>query len=256
LAVSGAKPLYLSVGLIIEEGFSVAELRKALTSLAAAANDAGVSVVTGDTKVVGRGDADGLYINTAGIGTIPEGVNIGPKEISPGDLIIVSGTVGDHGLAILSQREGLSFQSPVRSDCAALNRLAQALVGTGGVSCMRDPTRGGVATTLAELAEQSRTVMEISEEKIPVLPAVATGCSMLGLDPLYLANEGKILIIAKPGKEGDIMSVLKNNPFGERARVIGRVLVREDRGKILLETSLGTKRILPRLEGEHLPRIC
>ncbi|MBO8169524.1 MAG: hydrogenase expression/formation protein HypE [Thermoanaerobacteraceae bacterium] len=256
LAVVGARPLYLTVGLIIEEGFAVADLKRILTSLAEVAKSAGVSVVAGDTKVVERGNADKLYINTTGIGVVAPGVALGPERIAEGDLIIVSGTVGDHGMTILCQREGLPLEAEVASDCAALHDLARALIATGGISCMRDPTRGGLATALNELAAQSGTVMEISEEKVPVQPPVAAGCGMLGLDPLYLANEGKLLITVRPDCGEAVMSVLVKHPLGKRARVIGRVTGRDGRGKVLLETGLGVRRILPGLEGEHLPRIC
>lgn len=256
LAVSGAKPLYLSVGLIIEEGFPTEELKEILTSLSETAHEAGAAIVTGDTKVVERGNADGLYINTAGIGIMPDDIVLGPKMISPGDIVFVSGAVGDHGMSILSQREGLSFQIPVESDCAALNSLTEALLQTSGITCMRDPTRGGLATTLVELAEQSGTLVEIVQEKIPIKPVVAAGCDMLGFDPLYLANEGKLLVFAKPEKEKEIHSVFKNHPLGQEARLIGKVTSFRDKGMVLLETELGVKRILTMLEGEHLPRIC
>ncbi|MEW6064492.1 hydrogenase [Desulforamulus profundi] len=256
LAVCGAIPKFLSVGLIIEEGFPVEDLKKILRSLSDTAASAGVLIVTGDTKVVERGSADKIFINTTGIGIVPEGVSLGPTEISVGDLIIISGMVGDHGMAVLCQREGLSLGGQIASDCAPLSDLAELLVSTGGVSCMRDPTRGGVASVLYELARQSKMTMEILNEAVPVHHAVAAGCSMLGLDPLYLANEGKLLIFARPEKESEIMNVLRNHPLGRAGRVIGRVTSRDDSGKVLVETELGAKRILPVLEGEHLPRIC
>lgn len=256
LAVCGAIPKFLSVGLIIEDGFPVEDLKKILRSLSDTAASAGVFVVTGDTKVVERGSADKIFINTTGIGIVPEGVSLGPTEISVGDLIIISGTVGDHGMAVLCQREGLSLGGQIASDCAPLSGLVELLVSTEGVSCMRDPTRGGVASVLYEFARQSKMTMEILNEAVPVHHEVAAGCSMLGLDPLYLANEGKLLIFARPEKESEIMNVLRNHPLGRAGRVIGRVTSRDDSGKVLVETELGAKRILPAIEGEHLPRIC
>ncbi|NTW05843.1 MAG: hydrogenase expression/formation protein HypE [Peptococcaceae bacterium] len=256
LAVCGATPLYISVGLIIEEGFSVELLKKILRSLASAAGDAGVLVVTGDTKVVERGNADGIYINTAGIGVLPQDVRVGPEMIEPGDLIFISGAVGDHGMSVLTKREGLSYQIPVASDCAPLNSLIKSLLETSGIKCMKDPTRGGLATALVELAEQSKTLMEISEERIPIRQTVSLGCDLLGLDPLYLANEGNLLIIAKADKESEIAAVLDNHPLGKEAKLIGRVVSYRDKGMVLLETPLGVKRILTMLEGEQLPRIC
>jgi len=256
LAVAGAKPRFLSVGLIIEEGFEIADLKRILHSLAKTASAAGVSVVTGDTKVVEKGNCDGLYINTTGLGVVPENVSLGPEKVSVGDLVIVSGSIGDHGMAILSTREGLSFRTEIESDCAPLNDLTEKLVATGGVSVMRDPTRGGVASILHELAQESGLTVEISEEMLPVHPAVNAGCSMLGLDPLNLANEGKLVIFAKAHKEEEVMNVLKNHPLGRSASVIGKVTSREEWGKVLIETTLGAKRILPLIEGEVLPRIC
>ncbi|WP_366922173.1 hydrogenase expression/formation protein HypE [Metallumcola ferriviriculae] len=256
LAVSGAEPLFLSVGLIIEEGFEISKLQKILQSLANTAETAGAAVVTGDTKVVERGNADKLYINTAGIGLISPGTQLGPANIEVGDVIIVSGTMGDHGMAVLSCREGLSFETVLTSDCAALNGLVEAVSRTGSIVCMRDPTRGGLATTLCELAEQSGTVMEIIEDQVPVKPAVTLGCAMLGMDPLYLANEGKVIIIAKNQSKEKVLTAVKGHPLGSDAQIIGKVTGRDQGGAVLLETTVGAKRLLRRLEGEHLPRIC
>lgn len=256
LAVSGASPKYMSVGLVVEEGFLLEDLRKVLVSLSETASEAGVSVVTGDTKVVEKGSADKIYINTTGIGVVPEGVLIGPSQIAVGDLVVVSGTLGDHGMTILSKREGLSFGTPVVSDCAPLNELAELLVSTGGVSCMRDPTRGGAAAVLSELAKQSGMLIEIQEDSLPVHPAVIAGCDMLGLDPLYLANEGKLVVFFRPDKEQEIIDVLRNHSLGLSSSIIGKVVSKEESGKVLLETELGAKRVLTAAEGEHLPRIC
>ncbi len=256
LAVSGAIPKFMSVGLIIEEGFPLWDLREVLTSLYETAAHAGVAIVTGDTKVVERGSVDKIYINTTGIGYVPEGVILSPKNIRIGDIVIVSGNIGDHGMAILSKREGLSFGSQILSDCAPLNDLTASLVEIGGISCMRDPTRGGLTSSLIELANQSGTVLEICEDKVPIQASVDAGCNMLGLDPLYLANEGKLLIISKPNKEKEIINLLKNHPLGKNAASIGMVTATDSKGKVLLETELGVKRALLLLEGEHLPRIC
>ncbi len=256
LAVSGAIPKFMSVGLIIEEGFLIEDLKKILKSLYETAADAGVAIVTGDTKVVEKGSVDKIYINTTGIGYVPEGVTLSPKNINVGDILIVSGNIGDHGMAILSKREGLSFGSKILSDCAPLNDLTASLVEIGGISCMRDPTRGGLTSSLVELASQSGTIMEICEESVPLQPSVAAGCNMLGLDPLYLANEGKILIVVNPNKQKEVMDVLKSSPLGRNAAVIGIVTAKDTKGKVLLETELGVKRSLLLMEGEHLPRIC
>jgi hydrogenase expression/formation protein HypE len=256
LSVCGAIPKYLSVGFIIEEGLEMRDLKTILKSMANVLEETDVKVVTGDTKVVERGNAEKIYINTSGIGIIPENVSLGPGMISADDVIIVSGTVGDHGMAILSSREGLSFESSLQSDCAPLNSLTRKLVETGGVTCMRDPTRGGLASCLVELANQAGCSMEVYSETIPINPLVKSGCDMLGLDPLYLANEGKVIIFVKKGFENNILTILKNHPLGKNAAVIGRVIRKDADAKVLLETELGVKRSLYLLEGEHLPRIC
>ncbi len=254
LAVSGAVPKYLTAGFIIEEGFSIKELAKITSSMADTARAAGVYLVAGDTKVVERGSADKLFINTTGVGFMPKGRDVNPGQIKPGDKIIISGTLGDHGIAIMSEREGLSFSSPVSSDCAPLNKFIESFF-LPGVKCMRDPTRGGLATTLNELAAQAGAGMVIEEERVPVLPAVGGACRMLGLDPLYLANEGKALVIVDPQVENQVLDRMHKHPLGEKARIIGEVLS-GDPGLVLLETVLGARRILGMLEGEHLPRIC
>jgi hydrogenase expression/formation protein HypE len=257
LSVSGGVPRYLSAAFIIEEGFPLTELKRIVDSMHQAAAQIGVEVVTGDTKVVGRGQVDKLFINTAGIGFIPPEVNLSPKRMQPGDKVIVSGMLGEHGLAILAQREGLSFTTPVESDCGSVHRLAQALLGVDpqAVRCMRDPTRGGLATTLNELAQQGAVCLRLEEDQIPVAPAVRGGCEMLGMDPLYLANEGKLVAVVAPEKLTELLQTIRELPEGREACVIGEV--REGpAGLVLMETSLGAERIVGMLEGELLPRIC
>jgi len=214
-------------------------------------------VVTGDTKVVGRGNADKIFINTAGIGVIPAGRSLSPRYMQPGDVVIVSGTMGDHGLTILAQREGLSFSTPVESDCTPLNRLTKAILEAGGdsVRCMRDPTRGGLATTLNELAMQSGKGILIKEERIPLRREVVGACEMLGLDPLYLANEGKVIAVVAPDAADSVLDAMRSLPEGEGSVEIGQVIAEEE-GLVLLETELGATRVLGMLEGEPLPRIC
>lgn len=257
LAVSGAEPRYLSAAFIIEEGFPLADLRRIVDSMQAAADSAGVRVVTGDTKVVGRGAADKVFINTAGIGIVPAGRGLSPRSIQPGDAVLVSGTLGDHGLTILAQREGLAFNTPVVSDCAPLNRIAAAVLEAGGaaVRCMRDPTRGGLATTLNELAAQGGRGMLVQETLIPLRREVIAACEMLGIDPLYLANEGKLIAVVAPGAAGRVLEAMRSLPEGRGAVSIGRVTGGDD-ALVLLETELGATRIMTMLEGEPLPRIC
>jgi len=254
LAVSGAEPKYLSTGFIIEEGFPLADLRLIVDSMAETACGAGVCLVTGDTKVVERGAVDKLYINTTGVGFLPPDIEVSPARVKPGDKIIVSGTVGEHGVAILSEREGLSFGSPVQSDCAALNGFIHSFISRE-IKCMRDPTRGGLATTLNELALQAGVTILLEEEKIPVEPPVSGACNLLGLDPLYLANEGKVIVIVSPEEEGRVLEIMGSHPLGMKAKTIGSV-INAEQGLVLLETVLGSQRILPMLEGEQLPRIC
>lgn len=257
LAVSGAKPLYLSAGFIIEEGLPIRDLRRIVQSIQDTAQAAGVQVVTGDTKVVDRGSADKIFINTAGIGLIPAGRHLSPRLMEPGDVVLVSGTMGDHGLTILAQREGLAFSTPVESDCAPVNRITKAVMEAGGdgVRCMRDPTRGGLATTLNELAMQSERGVLLSEEEIPFLREVVGACEMLGLDPLYLANEGKVIAVVAPQVADQVLEAMRALPEGRGAVRIGEVIAEEE-GLVLLETELGATRILGMLEGEPLPRIC
>lgn len=253
LAVSGAKPLYLSLGVILEEGFPLSELEKIVVSIKETAHQAGVQVVCGDTKVVERGSADQIFINTTGIGVVEE-KSVGPNYIKPGDNIIINGTIGDHGISILADREGLEFETPIISDCAPLNHLIEEFYHPG-VRCMRDPTRGGIGTTLNELAQQAQVSILLEEEKLPLHPSVAGACGMLGLDPIYLANEGKVLVVVAPEHTEEVLARMKSHPLGKNAAIIGKVLA-EDPGRVLLETPLGGKRIVGMLEGEHLPRIC
>ncbi len=253
LAVSGAMPQFLTLALILEEGFPLDELERIIKSVAETAAQAGVRIVCGDTKVVERGSADKIFINTTGIGYITHRL-VGPEQIRPGDEILITGTIGDHGIAILSEREGLEFQTPVVSDCAPLNGLIDAFYQPG-VKCMRDPTRGGVATTLNELAQQAGVSMLLEEVNLPLLPSVEGACGMLGLDPLYLANEGKALVIVAPDVAEEVLQKMQAHPLGRFAARIGQVQAGKP-GVVLLETPLGGKRIVGMLEGEHLPRIC
>jgi hydrogenase expression/formation protein HypE len=257
LAVSGAVPLYLSSAFIIEEGFPIADLRRIVASMQKAASAAGVRVVTGDTKVVGRGSADKIFINTTGIGVVPVGRSLSPRRMQPEDIVLVSGAMGDHGLTILAQREGLAFNTPVLSDCTPLNRIVSAVMEAGGdgVRCMRDPTRGGLATTLNELAGQGERGILVQETAIPLRREVIGACEMLGLDPLYLANEGKVIAVVAPEAAEPVLAAMRSLPEGQGAVAIGRV-TESDRGLVLLETDLGATRILNMLEGEPLPRIC
>lgn len=256
LVACGARPLYLSTAFIIEEGLPINDLKKIAQSMARTAREAGVALVTGDTKVVEKGSADGVFINTTGIGVLPEGIDYRPNRILPGDQILVTGTMGDHGLSILAQREGLSFNTPVRSDCAPLWRIGQVLEKFGNaVKCMRDPTRGGLATVLNELTQQSGQGMLVEEQRIPVAEMVQGACDMLGLDPLYMANEGKMVLFVARDKALEIVAALKNISEAENTAIIGEVIA-DPQGMVLLETELGAQRILGMLEGEHLPRIC
>ncbi|GAW91121.1 hydrogenase expression/formation protein HypE [Calderihabitans maritimus] len=256
LAVGGAKPLYLSVGFIIEEGFSLSSLRDIVNSMKKAAEEAGVEIVTGDTKVVEKGLADGLYINTAGIGVTREGINLSSTNAQPGDLILLSGTIGDHGIAVMAAREGLTVMSPVLSDVAPLNGMISDLIDAApGVRVMRDPTRGGVATTLNELAAASRVSMKIYETEIPVREEVASVCEIFGFDPLYVANEGKILAVVPKDQADDALRALRQHRYGRNAAIIGEVTAGNP-GKVYLETAIGGSRVIDMMAGEQLPRIC
>jgi hydrogenase expression/formation protein HypE len=256
LAMCGAIPLYLSVGMIIEEGFAAADLRRILDQMKAAARKAGVLVVTGDTKVVPRGAADRIFINTSGIGSIPDGVAISGHRARPGDQILLSGTLADHGVAILTSREGMRFDSPVISDTAALNHLVHRMLAVDrDIHVLRDPTRGGLGTTLNEIAGQSRVGFRIAEEKIPIRPDVAALCELLGFDPLYIANEGKLVAVVSPEHADALLDVLHEDPLGKDAAVIGEV-VESPAGRVILQTRIGGSRIVDMLTGEQLPRIC
>ena len=256
LSMSGAAPLYLSLSFIIEEGLTLGELKKVVASVKAAAEEAGVKVVTGDTKVVNRGSADKLFINTAGIGVIPPDVDISGANAKAGDKIILSGTIGDHGIAVMSQREGLKFSVPVHSDCAPLNKLvSDMLQASRHIHCLRDPTRGGLATTLNEFARQSGIGIRIEEDKIPIHDGVRGACELLGFDPLYVANEGKLVAVVPPDDAQKILTKMKRNKYGADSAVIGEVTA-DHKGRVILKTRLGASRILDMLSGELLPRIC
>ena len=256
LAMVGATPLYLSLAFIIEEGLLLSDLEKVVSSIKESTTEAGVTVITGDTKVVNRGTADKLFINTAGIGTVPAGLNVSGHNVRPGDILILSGTVGDHGIAVLSQREGVNFATKLKSDCAPLNGLVtEMLAVSDNIHCLRDPTRGGLATTLNEIAEQSGVSIRIDEDKIPVREEVASACEMLGLDPLYVANEGKLIAAAAPEDAEKILKQMKKHRYGRDAAIIGEVK-EENPGRVVMKTGLGTTRIIDMLVGEPLPRIC
>lgn len=259
VATSGAKPLYLSCGFILEEGFPVEDLKRICASMAEVAREAGVRLVTGDTKVVNCGHGDGVYINTAGVGVLPEGVNLGGAQCRPGDKVLVSGTLGDHGITIMSCRESLSFKADLQSDAAPLNHLiADVMAAAPGVRCFRDPTRGGLASTLNELAAQSDTDITVDEDAVPVKPAVQGACDMLGYDVLQVANEGKMVCVVAPEDADAALAAMRANPYGADAAIIGEVSpMRPDRGpKVFLRTAFGGTRILDMLVGEQLPRIC
>lgn len=255
LAVSGAKPWYLTCGFVIEEGFSLTDLKKIVADMKSEADHAGVQIIAGDTKVVERGSADGVYINTSGIG-IYEAGRCCSLEFEVGDLVIVSGTVGDHGIAVLAARGDLGIEVPLESDCASLNRMLYAVLKeAGNIRIMRDPTRGGLATTLVEIAEDFSLTIQLKEEMIPVKDVVHGVCDLVGFDPLYLANEGKAIIIAAKENAGQVLDILRSFPEGSEAAIIGSIVGLE-RGQLLLETPLGSKRILNRLTGTMVPRIC
>jgi len=256
LAMGGATPLFLSAAFIIEEGFSMDELRRVVHSMNRAASEAGVQIVTGDTKVVERGKGDGLFINTTGIGVVRDGVELSADHARPGDKVLLSGSIGDHGIAILAQREGLEFETEIVSDSAALHTLvAEMLSVTREIRCMRDPTRGGVSSTLNEIAQQSRVGIELQESSLPVHEQVQGACELLGLDPLYVANEGKLIAIV-PAKVADILlQAMRRHPLGTEAQIIGTV-TEKNAGLVTMRTPLGTTRVVDMLAGDQLPRIC
>lgn len=256
LAMGGATPLYLSAGFILEEGLPLADLARIVRSMAAAARAAGVAIVTGDTKVVERGKGDGVFISTTGVGVVADGVNLSGDQARPGDVILLSGTLGDHGMAVMSQREGLGFASPILSDSAALHTLAASLMAAcPGLRLMRDPTRGGLATTLNEIAQQSGVGMRLQENAIPVQASVRAACEFLGLDPLYIANEGKLVAICPAEQAAAALAALQAHPLGQQAAVIGQV-VTDAHQFVRVETDFGGERLLDWLSGEMLPRIC
>ncbi|HUB18958.1 MAG TPA: hydrogenase expression/formation protein HypE [Acidobacteriaceae bacterium] len=257
LAVSGAEAKFLSASFVLEEGLPLADLATVVRDMAEAARAAGVEIVTGDTKVVENGHGDGVYINTTGIGVVRPGIEVGPHRATPGDAILVSGTIGDHGMAILSVREGLEFESRIRSDCAALNGLiAQVLDGArGAVHAMRDPTRGGLASTLNEIACASGQGIRIDETRLPVRAEVQAACDLLGLDPLNVANEGKAIFFVAAEMREAVLAILRSHPLGRDAAIIGEVTERHPR-MLIAHTALGANRVISIPVGEQLPRIC
>ena len=256
LAMVGAVPLYLSLAFIIEEGLLQEDLARIVDSVQMAAREAGVQIVTGDTKVVNRGSADKLFINTAGVGLVPEGADISGSNARPGDKVILSGAIGDHGIAVLSQREGLRFSTRLKSDCAPLNGLvAEMIKASPRIHSMRDPTRGGLATTLNELAAQSKVSIRIEEERIPVREEVRGACEMLGLDPLYIANEGKLVALVAPEDAEAVLKKMRRNTYGRGAAIIGEVQA-DHPGRVVMKTRFGASRIVDMLVGDPLPRIC
>jgi hydrogenase expression/formation protein HypE len=260
LAMSGAQPLCLSAGFILEEGLPLDVLGRVAASAAGACRQAGARLVAGDTKVVNKGHGDGLYINTSGLGLVPPGVNVAPHQARPGDAVIVSGSIGDHGVAIMSVREGLEFETRIESDSAPLNGLVGAMLasapgGPAPIHCLRDATRGGLAAVLNELAEASQAGIEFDERRVPLRPAVQAACEMLGLDPLYVANEGKLVaVVAEPAAEA-VLAAMHAHPLGREAALIGRVTA-EHPGRVVARTGIGGARIVDIPAGELLPRIC
>ena len=256
VAMSGAKPLYIAAGFIIEESLPLSDLRKIVKSMAAAAREADVRIVTGDTKVVERGKGDGVFITTTGIGVVPDGVNVSADRARPGDCVVVSGTLGDHGVAIMSKRENLTFETEILSDSAALNTLVARMVeAVPDIHVMRDPTRGGLAAVLNEIADQSGVGICIREGDIPTRPEVRGACELLGLDPLYVANEGKLVAFCAQSDAGRLLDVMRAHPLGKGATSIGEV-TDDPRRLVRMETSFGGTRIVDWLAGEQLPRIC
>lgn len=256
LLCCGATPLYLSAGFILEEGLPLNDLKKIVNTMAKAAEKAGVMIVTGDTKVVEKGKCDGVYINTSGIGSIQKNLRISPKNVTEGDIVIATGPIGEHGICILSTRENLGFETKVKSDTAALRSMVMNLLsGVPNIHMLRDATRGGIASTLNEIAETARVSIELDESKIPVSDAVLSACELLGLDPLYVANEGVLLVILPPEEAEDALRIIRNDPNGTKAEIIGEV-VKGPPGEVFMNTILGSSRIVGRLSGEQLPRIC
>lgn len=261
LAMMGASPTWLTAGFILEEGLEISLLERVIQSMRSAAKEAGIQIAAGDTKVVQKGRADSLYINTSGVGIVPVGLSIGGEQAKPGDLVLVSGDIGDHGIAVLSARGDLGFQANVESDIAPLNHLVSEMLSAGTdesgthVHVLRDPTRGGLATTLNEIALQSGVAILIHENQIPVKPEVLAACEMLGFDPLYIANEGKLIAIVDRNSAESVLQVMKRNKYGENAAIIGEVQ-QAPQGRVLMRTAIGSTRIVDVLAGEMLPRIC
>jgi hydrogenase expression/formation protein HypE len=256
LAMRGATPLYLSAGFIIEEGFLISDLKRIVASMKDAAATAGVKIVAGDTKVVNRQEVDQIFINTSGIGVIERNANISGSGARVGDCVLLSGTVGDHGVTILSKRGELSFEAPIESDSAPLNGLVREMMSVSDqIHTMRDPTRGGLATSLNEIAMQSNVGIELQAERIPLRDSVVGACEMLGLDPLYMANEGKLIAIVSSEDADEVLNCMKAHPYGSEASMIGTV-VSENQGRVFMKTEIGGTRILDMLAGEQLPRIC
>lgn len=256
LAMSGAQPLFLSAAFILEEGFDLGLLRRIAESMGQAASAAGVEIVTGDTKVIERGKGDGVFINTSGIGLVPEGVNLSASNARTGDHVLLSGYLGDHGITILAQREGIEFDSELCSDSAALHTLVGAMLGaSSNIRCFRDPTRGGLSSTLNEIAVQSTVAIELDETAIPIRPEVRGACEMLGLDPLYVANEGKLVAIVDPADSAAVLAAMRQHPLGIDAACVGTV-TESRRGMVTIRTAFGTTRIVDMLSGDQLPRIC
>jgi len=257
VAMAGAVPFAISAGFVLEEGLSLKLLERVAASMAAAAVEAGVRIVTADTKVVPRGTADKLFINTTGIGIVPRGIRVAGSTAREGDRVLISGTVGDHGIAIASTRDGIAFTTTVRSDSAPLNGMISELIAHLGedIHVLRDPTRGGLATVLCEIAQQSAVGIRIEETSIPVREAVKGACGLLGYDPLYLANEGKVVAVTAPGASERALEIMKQSKYGRDACLIGEV-TGEDAGKVILKTAMGGTRLVEKLSGEMLPRIC
>lgn len=256
LSMAGAKPLFISAAFIIEEGFEIEELWKIVLSMEKAAKDAGVKIITGDTKVVDKGKGDKIFINTSGIGIVPEGVNISPKNCQPGDVIILSGKIAEHGVAIMSSRENLEFETTIKSDSAPLNGLVEKMLNASKeIHVMRDPTRGGVASTLNEIAMTAKVGILIEEEKIPISEEVKGACEILGLDPLYIANEGKLIAFISENSSEEVLEAMRSHPLGREACIIGKVTSTNPED-VIMKTSIGSTRIVDMMSGEQLPRIC
>jgi len=255
LAMIGAQPVALTCGFVLEEGLSFEVLQSVVASMKEAAQEAGIYIAAGDTKVVQKGSADKLFINTSGIGKIADGVNISGVNAKDGDVIIVSGTIGDHGIAVLSAREGLGFETTLESDVAPLNHLVQAMIRAGEIHVLRDPTRGGLATSLVEISEQSNVTIEINEQALPFKPAVKAACEMLGFDPLYIANEGKLVAFVKESDADNVLDVMKKTKYGQDAAILGKV-IGTGKSQVRLKTAIGGTRLVDMLPGEMLPRIC